>query len=535
MNAARNSTSRSLLYLGAVAVIFLLGLGSGLAASGWWAGTPGSPTLVFVTAPPGPSPAVLAGTPQPGSDLCPPPAGWITYTIQPGDTLLGLAGQFNTSPNLIQQANCLADSQLLAGQPLFLPPVAMPTPCHISPPVGWESYTVQSGDTLYALAAARGTTVAALIQVNCLPSESIAVGDTLYLQALPTPTPTPLPPPTPVPTPLPPTPVSVASIPTPAPTVSVPTPAPIVSIPTAALLTLPPSTPADSEPSSGLDFGEAAQSPGGGQATFAAAGSPFTLKEGNIPAFILRPPDPNASEERRYLHCQPSIDPQAIPRPKLDAFPNGPLNNTEVSHLDLGQRRYFFLCNIPADLATVTITRSDGITRQLEIWPPAAVPGRVLSYSHQATGFVEWPALPFHPTGPYTLTVTDGSGTSFLPQSPTFIVTRPLTLASYILPIPAAGSPGTSFLIYYVNFDRGETLDFSLHYIDKPPQQPDDYDQLQLTHQTHSWPIPINEPLNGSSGKGWGVSSLSSSATDLQGTYVISSTNRDIYQPIWLQ
>lgn len=494
-----------MLYLGGVAVIFLLGLGSGLAASGWWSGTPGPPTLVFVTAPPGPSPAALAGTPQTGSDLCPPPAGWITYTIQPGDTLLGLADQFNTGPELIQQANCLPGSQLLAGQTLFLPPVATPTPCATSAPVGWGSYTVQSGDTLYALASARGTTVAALIQVNCLPSESIAVGDTLSLPALPTSTPTPLPPPTPVPTPLPPTPVSVASIPTPAPTASIPTPAPTVSIPTLAPI-VPAAVP-----------------------TTVVPRSPFSL-QGSIPKDLVEPSDSNKSGELEYVPC---TETKPITAPWVSAFDND--EQVQLTRVALGQRRYFFLCNFKSPPATALVTRSDSITYQLEIRSILDLPNPELKRSITATHFVEWLALPFYPTSSstysstltYTLTIKDDNGNLLIPTQP-FRVISPSTATPYIMPVPLSGPPGTSFLVYYVNFPLWQAQEFQLYYYNSNPNR-----------QTDTRHVLITEPLTGVKGKGWGLGLLPSIVTDVAGTYVISSTNpadsdEPIHQKIWL-
>lgn len=541
MNTASNrvNLSRPLIYLAGAAFIFIfiLGLGCGLAASGWWAGTPGSPTLIFVTAPPGPTPAALAGTPQPGSqagsDLCPPPAGWAAYTIQPGDTLLGLANQFNTSPELIQQANCLAGSQLLAGHTLFLPPGATPTPCLPSSPVGWEPYQVQSGDTLYNLAVERGATVAALMQVNCLPSEAIAIGDTLYLPALPTPTPTLLPPPTPiptpsplptpVPTPLPPTPFSVAAIPTPAPTVSIPTAAtvsiPMSVSPAASTLFIPTAMPATPSPMP--------------VSVATVAHSPFTLKEG-IPAEIIDPSLPNAYEEFEYPHCNP--DPSATPHPWLDAF--DPWSNDPpydvLTKVALGQRRYIFLCNFPDGPATAMVTRSDGITRSLKIWPSSVLPNLDLKMSDEARSFVEWVALPFHPTGTYTLTVTDNNSIPFPLDPSTFAVVPPDPSTAYILPVPPSGPPGTSFLIYYVNFELGQTLDFKLAFAGNSPIQRDPRAPYEV-HPAGDWRVQITEPLLRINGKGWGQKILSSNSTNLEGTYVITSTHSEIHQKIWLQ
>jgi LCP family protein required for cell wall assembly len=87
-----------------------------------------------------------------------------------------------------------------------LPPSALACP----PPIGWGSYSVQSGDTLFSLAQAHDLSVDDLQVANCLEGDFLQVDQILFLP-LPTPTSTPPPgaSPTPTPTPtLPPTPGS---------------------------------------------------------------------------------------------------------------------------------------------------------------------------------------------------------------------------------------------------------------------------------------------------------------------------------------
>ncbi|MDH7474934.1 MAG: LysM peptidoglycan-binding domain-containing protein [Anaerolineae bacterium] len=74
-----------------------------------------------------------------------------------------------------------------------LPPIPTPTPA-CQPPASWRVYIVQRGDTLVALAWRTGTTVSAIMQANCLSSQTIYAGQRLYLPPvviLPTPTPFP--------------------------------------------------------------------------------------------------------------------------------------------------------------------------------------------------------------------------------------------------------------------------------------------------------------------------------------------------------
>jgi LysM repeat protein len=55
-----------------------------------------------------------------------------------------------------------------------------------SPPAGWVLYTVQPGDTLYHIGLAHGVTVAQLQSANCLASTTIRSGQTLYVPNVPT-------------------------------------------------------------------------------------------------------------------------------------------------------------------------------------------------------------------------------------------------------------------------------------------------------------------------------------------------------------
>jgi spore coat assembly protein SafA len=84
------------------------------------------------------------------------------YTVQPGDTLSGLATEFNTTVAALLQANpSITDASLIyAGQQIVIPSGS------IIPNTGTSVYIVQSGDTLSGIAAAYNTTVAALLQAN---------------------------------------------------------------------------------------------------------------------------------------------------------------------------------------------------------------------------------------------------------------------------------------------------------------------------------------------------------------------------------
>ncbi len=198
---------------------------------------PGEPTFT-------PSPTSLpSATPEPiVVENCPMPEGWVQIEVLPGDTLDGIARRYTTSPTVLQAGNCLQSSNLIPGTYLSVPslpptqtasatmtPTATGTPeptatrrtskSTCGPPAGWKLYTVKRQDTLYSISRAYYTTVAALKSANCLTSNVIRVGQSLYVPNV-----SPRPPAvTPSATPKPKTPTST-SRPSGIPTVPSPTP-----------------------------------------------------------------------------------------------------------------------------------------------------------------------------------------------------------------------------------------------------------------------------------------------------------------------
>ncbi|MGQ9600188.1 MAG: LysM peptidoglycan-binding domain-containing protein, partial [Anaerolineae bacterium] len=133
------------------------------------------------TAPPSGTPtpsATRQPSPTPAA-RCVPPSNWRRYTVQRGETLAILAWRFWTSESSLRQANCLKSSSLRAGQVLYVPDVLPRQTC--GRPPGWVPYIIQPGDTLYSLARWFGITVAQLKQANCLSSDLIIAGATLWV------------------------------------------------------------------------------------------------------------------------------------------------------------------------------------------------------------------------------------------------------------------------------------------------------------------------------------------------------------------
>lgn len=137
------------------------------------------------------------------------------YTLQEGDTLVGIALRFNISTEMLMSINGLTLAQarfLLPGQQIIVPVPGQPLPPTATP--GLRRYVVQSGDTIIEIAAANGISTNLLLAVNGMTAAqapALRVGDELLIPApgymLPTATPRPTPVPTrtaaPTPTPTP--------------------------------------------------------------------------------------------------------------------------------------------------------------------------------------------------------------------------------------------------------------------------------------------------------------------------------------------
>lgn len=148
------------------------------------------------------SPAFLRQTPTLPQlpTQCPPPVGWQPYIVQPGDNLADLAASHGIPLDALMANNCLISSQLFPDTIIYLPPlwtatpainpslaVVSPTAC-ISPP-GWIKYTIRSGDTLSKISQLFQVSISILIEANCLTSEYIVAGNTLWVPNVATITP----------------------------------------------------------------------------------------------------------------------------------------------------------------------------------------------------------------------------------------------------------------------------------------------------------------------------------------------------------
>ncbi len=108
------------------------------------------------------------------------------YTVASGDTLLGIALRFDIQWQALAAANGLGESSLLQiGEQLTIPGATetpgIETPVQAAPPV-IRTHTVQSGETIWVIAARRGVDWRALLRVNGMSEQSyLQIGQVLTL------------------------------------------------------------------------------------------------------------------------------------------------------------------------------------------------------------------------------------------------------------------------------------------------------------------------------------------------------------------
>ncbi len=105
-------------------------------------------------------------TPSQPATPAPQPSA-VTYTVQPGDTLSGIAAAYNTTYQHLADINGIANPNLIyPGQVLTISGGGASAPQQ-------TVYTVQPGDTLSGIAAAYGTTYQRLAAVNGISNPNL--------------------------------------------------------------------------------------------------------------------------------------------------------------------------------------------------------------------------------------------------------------------------------------------------------------------------------------------------------------------------
>ncbi|MFC7488458.1 LysM peptidoglycan-binding domain-containing protein [Knoellia sp. CPCC 206453] len=115
----------------------------------------------------------------------PAPHGWTTYQVKDGDTLIGLAATFRTTPRALAARNHISDARRLwAGSTIQVPGRAASASKGAPRTTGRTSanHTVTVGETLYGIAARYRTTVPAIAKANGIsPTSFIFPGQQLRL------------------------------------------------------------------------------------------------------------------------------------------------------------------------------------------------------------------------------------------------------------------------------------------------------------------------------------------------------------------
>lgn len=464
-----------------------------------------NPTEIALLTPTPPGRATPAA-PTPTSSPTPcgsPPAGWVAYTVQPGDTLSELALLAGVTQEQVIQVNCLAAPELMAGQVLFLPPLPTPTPCG-TVPAGWEPYTVQAGDTLFGLASRAGVSQEQVMQVNCLASEGLMAGEVIYLPPLPTPSATPCEPSPPEGWVL----YTVRLGDT------------MFSLAVTRGTTTEEVIRVNCLTSSDLWEGDTlylppllvpVEPPPGPTAPFVPPGGGEGVAE--LPPWELEIGSPGAGQV--FKACQQlayGVDMLAPPLPRPAS--------TYLENVELGERRYFFACGLALPLAGASVTFPDGRTESVPLLD--TLPSLDLDMDN-AQAVIDWPVLPDHPLGIYTVTITDSN---LHPEFTEFQVMPPTE--EHILAVRSHRPGVATFDVYYVHFSLGSRPKFEFYR--------EDYTQGKAYElaKRDEWSVLIDESLAGMSGKGWGQEALSVQTTGLPAALAIAYNERRTFALFWL-
>jgi LysM repeat protein len=131
--------------------------------------------------------APAAATPATATCAAHLPDDWVVYQVRPGDNLTFIANRGGITVAELMEVNCLDSETILIGATLFVPEASTQIgapgvrACAAEVPAGWGEYEVQVGDNLTRIAQQTGATVAEIMEVNCLASDTILIGATLYI------------------------------------------------------------------------------------------------------------------------------------------------------------------------------------------------------------------------------------------------------------------------------------------------------------------------------------------------------------------
>lgn len=101
-----------------------------------------------------------------------PMTSYQNYTITKGDNLYAIAREYNTTVDNLMEINNLKTNLLSIGQVIKVPTTSSGNQ---------NTYTVQSGDTLYSIARKFGTTVTDIQNKNNLSGTTLSIGQVLKI------------------------------------------------------------------------------------------------------------------------------------------------------------------------------------------------------------------------------------------------------------------------------------------------------------------------------------------------------------------
>ena len=100
----------------------------------------------------------------------------IYYTVKAGDTLYGIANEYNLTVDDLKSMNNLKNNNLSIGQKLLVSGTG-----EVVEGSDYDTYIVKSGDNLYAIARKYGVTVDKLKEINNLSSNLLSIGQKLLV------------------------------------------------------------------------------------------------------------------------------------------------------------------------------------------------------------------------------------------------------------------------------------------------------------------------------------------------------------------
>lgn len=104
------------------------------------------------------------------------------YTVQQGDTLIGIASKFNVSIEELKTANSLTTDMIIVGQVLDIPLRVEPFAINLTPSaVALNRYVVKNGDTIESIALEHGVSENGLRSVNFMAGDTLLTGQFIQI------------------------------------------------------------------------------------------------------------------------------------------------------------------------------------------------------------------------------------------------------------------------------------------------------------------------------------------------------------------